>query len=355
MTAKSTVQRRRVVRGMTPGEVRTPAVAAGGRCGQTVRVHDDAAATPTGTIWILGAAGQLGTALRSRAPDGVEIRALSSADIDLADADSVASALATLRAGDVVLNTAAYTAVDAAESDADAAWAVNAVAPGLLADATAAANAWLIHVSTDYVFGDAVAGTAAPGAVQRPMRTTPYEPGDDADSLPPATVYGASKLAGERAALAADPTATIVRTAWVYTGGPDSPDFVGTMRRLERSRDTITVVDDQKGSPTYAVDLADGLWELVAGGRRPPVAGKILHATNTGAATWYDVAREVFTLVGADPARVRPCGTDDFPRPAPRPAYSVLSPRAWEGAGLTPLRGWAAAVTAAVTSTTGSR
>lgn len=316
-------------------------------------------------IWMVGARGQLGTALRARAPEGVEIRPLTSDDVNLADASSVTTALAGLGPGDVVLNAAAFTAVDAAESEPERAAAVNAVAPGLLATATATASAWLIHVSTDYVFGGAAAGInaagtnaagtnaagtgAAAGPAVRPTRTTPYEPGDIDTSMPPLTVYGATKLAGERAVLQADPSATVVRTAWVYTGGADCPDFVGTIRRLERSRDVITVVDDQHGSPTYAVDLADALWELVGRGPSPATDGAVLHATNAGAVTWWRVAREVFALVGADPGRVRPCTTDDFPRPAPRPAYSVLSPTSWVAAGLTPLRDWSAALHEAVT------
>lgn len=298
---------------------------------------DPRPAEPIGTVWLLGAAGQLGTALRAQAGADIALVPLTSADVDLADASSIRSALAGVREGDVVLNTAAYTAVDQAESEPEKAAAVNAVAPGILAEITAASSAWLIHVSTDYVF----AGT---GMRAQPLEPADTEPDDTGPESTPPSVYGATKLAGERAALAADPSSTIVRTAWVYTGGPDSPDFVGTMRRLEQSRDTVSVVDDQVGSPTYAPDLAAALWELTRHGHRAPVAGTILHATNAGAVTWYAVARAVFAGVGADPDRVRPCTTAEFPRPAPRPAYSVLSPRSWRRAGLTPLREWSAAL-----------
>lgn len=301
--------------------------------------------TPTPTTWIIGSAGQLGSALRASAHAPSEIRSLTSADIDLTDPTSVQSALAGLRPDDIVLNTAAYTDVDGAESDADRAAAVNAGGPEALARATAAAGAWLVHVSTDYVFG-AAAGRAGDGA---PVRSTPYEPAD-VGRHNPETVYGATKLDGERRALAADPRTTVVRTAWVYTGRSGDRDFVGTMRRLEDERDEITVVDDQTGSPTYSRDLADGLWELVARGPRPEVTGVVLHATNGGQATWFDVARAVFADIGADPERVRPCGTDQFPRPAPRPAYSVLSPASWTAAGLRPLRDWRTALHAAVTA-----
>ncbi len=290
-------------------------------------------------VYVIGAAGQLGSALLDASaspPPGVHIRGLTSSDIDLTSDDSVRNALADLTRGDVVINTAAFTDVDGAETSSERAFAVNADGPRRLAQLTAAAGARLVHVSTDYVFGPDV----------------PHRPLTPSDLVaPPATVYGSSKLAGERAAVAADPTTTIVRTAWVYTGRAPSRDFVTTMRSLEAQRDTITVVDDQTGSPTYAPDLAAGLWEIVDRLTDDPdrVAGKILNATNSGHATWCDLAREVFTGIGADPGRVHPCTTDEFPRPAPRPAYSVLSGQAWSDAGLTPLREWRAALADALT------
>ncbi|GAA3961786.1 dTDP-4-dehydrorhamnose reductase [Gordonia caeni] len=289
---------------------------------------------PLRTVHLVGAGGQLGTALIARAPAGTELIAYSSSLLDVTDAGSVRTALAGLVPGDVVLNAAAYTDVDGAQTDREVAFAVNADGPGHLAAATAAAGARLIHVSTDYVF--------AP----EPGRTAALEPGDLDPDAAPATVYGASKLAGERSALAADPSSTVVRTAWVYTGGPESADFVGTMRRLEASRPEISVVDDQRGCPTYVADLADGLWELTAQTATEPerTAGAVLHAAGGGEATWYRLARAVFAGVGADPDRVRPCTTADFPRPAPRPTFSVLSGRSWAEAGLTPLRDWPAAL-----------
>ncbi|MFW0784270.1 dTDP-4-dehydrorhamnose reductase [Gordonia sp. CPCC 206044] len=289
----------------------------------------------TATTYIVGAAGQLGTALQNSPHAPSQVRALTSADLDITDQASVADALAALGPRDVVINCAAYTNVDGAQSDVDSAVAVNRDGPRHLARATAAVGARLVHVSTDYVFAGAAATSDRPG------RTVPYEPDDVSGE--PETVYGASKLAGERAVSGADPRATIVRTAWVYTGGPESPDFVGTMRRLEADRDEVTVVDDQTGSPTYAPDLADALWELAADGR-DTTRGVVLHATNAGGVTWYQVARAVFDEIGADPSRVRPCTTADFPRPAPRPAFSVLSGSSWTAAGLAPLRDWRAAL-----------
>ncbi len=263
-----------------------------------------------------GARGQLGSRLVQGAQDaGVDVDGVGSADLDITDADAVAD---RVRPGTVVINCAAYTAVDAAESEVAAATAVNEDGPRNLARACARAGAHLIHVSTDYVFaGDA----DAPYAADAPTG--------------PRTVYGRTKLAGERAVHDALPTAQIVRTAWVYSGG--GTDFVATMLRLERERDTVQVVDDQIGSPTYAADLAAGLLELARTGGRGVTT---LHATNAGAATWFDLARAVFAGVGADPERVRPCTSAEFVRPAPRPAYSVLSPRSWADAGLTPLRDW---------------
>ncbi len=240
---------------------------------------------------------------------------VTSAELDITDRDAVGAAVT---AGSIVINCAAYTAVDAAETDEDRALSVNAVGPANLAQACAEAGARLVHVSTDYVFD----GTS----------DVPYRPGDP---TAPRSAYGRTKLAGEHAVLDALPTATVVRTAWVYTGV--GSDFVSTMRRLERERDTVRVVDDQVGSPTYSWDLAGGLLELAAADSPMP---PILNLTNAGTASWFELARAVFAGVGADPERVEPCSSAEFVRPAPRPSYSVLSSDAWSESGLTPLRDW---------------
>jgi dTDP-4-dehydrorhamnose reductase len=222
------------------------------------------------------------------------------------------------------LNAAAYTAVDAAETDEDTAFMVNGAAPGWLAEELAGRGR-LVHVSTDYVFaGDA---------------TRPY--GVD-DEPAPRTAYGRTKLAGERAVAAADDDALVVRTAWVYAA--HGTNFVRTMLRLEAERDTVSVVDDQTGTPTWSHDLARGLVEAALS----PARG-LLHATNTGVTTWHGLARLVFELVGADPDRVLPTTTDAFPRPAHRPAYSVLDPASWTAAGLTSLPPWEESVRSCVT------
>lgn len=264
---------------------------------------------------VTGAGGQLGQELLRRAPDA---HALGRRDLDITDAAAVAAAI---EPGDVVINCAAFTAVDRAESEVAAAFAGNETGPAVLAAACARVGARLIQLSTDYVFA---------GVHDRPYETI--------DPTGPVSVYGQSKLAGEQAVLKLAPDAHVVRTAWVYAGR--GSDFVATMVRLERERDTVNVVDDQLGAPTYAADLAAGLLELA--GR--PDAPRVLHATNAGEATWFDLARAVFEGVGADPARVRPCDSSAFPRPARRPAYSVLSHRAWDDAGLTPLRPWRVAL-----------
>ncbi|WP_336820043.1 dTDP-4-dehydrorhamnose reductase [Gordonia sp. MMO-8] len=284
-------------------------------------------------VYVTGAAGQLGSALLASPsiPPEVEVVGLTSSDIDLTSDTSVNGVLAGLVEGDIVINTAAFTDVDGAEIARDDAFAVNSDGPRRLAERTAAVGARLIHVSTDYVFG--------PDVPHRPL--TAEDRGDA-----PRTVYGASKLAGEREVTATDPSAIVVRTAWVFTGRPPVRDFVTTMLALEAQRETLTVVDDQTGSPTYAPDLASGLWEIVVRLNDDPasIGGGVLNATNAGQGTWCDLARAVFTAVGADPDRIQPCTTDEFPRPAPRPAYSVLSGKAWSDAGLTPLRDWHAAL-----------
>ena len=284
-----------------------------------------------GSVVVTGAGGQLGGQLRIRGGDLV--RPLTSSDLDITDPEVVDSVLGGLGPADVVINCAAYTAVDAAETDRDRARAINVTGPANLAALTAYTGAHLIHISTDYVFT---------GHADSPM-----EPGDPTG---PKSVYGETKLAGEVAVRGGDPSATVVRTAWVYTGAPGGTDFVSTMRRLEAERDTVSVVTDQVGSPTYSTDLADGLLQLArnicAGGS--PATGTILHASNAGSCSWFDLAQAVFAEIGADPARVLPTTSDAFPRPAPRPAYSVLSGQSWQKAGLTPLRDWRSALAVAV-------
>lgn len=289
-------------------------------------------------LLVPGGRGQLGRdiAARSSTVECGLLRAPGSGELNLTDDVAVAAGVAGFAAAardrglrPVVINAAAYTAVDAAESDVDTAMAVNAHGPRTLAAACRAHEVPLVQVSTDYVFD----GSA----------TRPYEPSDE---LAPTTVYGRSKLAGEQAVLAEGAEAWVVRTAWVYGAG--GANFVKTMARLEREREVVSVVNDQLGSPTWSADLADGLLELagrIADGSCP--AQRVLHCAGGGVASWFDLARAVFAELGADPERVLPCATKDFPRPAPRPAYSVLSQESWRAAGLRPLRPWREALAAA--------
>ncbi|HEX2131916.1 MAG TPA: dTDP-4-dehydrorhamnose reductase [Actinophytocola sp.] len=285
-------------------------------------------------LLVPGGNGQLGRELAARAPAGYEVRAPGSAELDITNAGAVIEAVKSLVEGagsrqPVVVNAAAYTAVDAAETDSTRAFAVNADGPRLLAAACSAHGVPLVHVSTDYVFA---------GDADRPYAE---------DERPAARgVYGATKAAGEEAVLGSGARAWVVRTAWVY--GAHGRNFVKTMARLAASRDTLTVVDDQRGSPTWTGDLAEGLLELAVrvAGDAPPEA-TVLHATGAGETTWYEFARAVFEELGLDPARVRPCKSEEFPTPAPRPSYSVLSDTAWRASGLTPLRPWREALTAA--------
>ncbi len=283
---------------------------------------------------VTGAGGQLGAdLLRAAGPHRPgagagrpEVVGLTRADLDIGDPAAVDKALAEVRP-DVVINAAAYTAVDAAETDEAAAAAVNAEAPANLARVCALHDAGLVHVSTDYVFaGDA---------------DRPYEV--DAPTGP-TSAYGRTKLTGEQAVRALLPERSwVVRTAWVY--GESGGSFVRTMVRLAGVTDTLDVVDDQRGSPTWSRDLAAGLLALAEA--RP--APGIYHCTNAGETTWYGLARAVFEEIGADPDRVRPTTTDKFPRPAPRPAYSVLSGAGWAAAGLPAPRPWRDALHAAFT------
>jgi dTDP-4-dehydrorhamnose reductase len=287
-------------------------------------------------LLVPGGHGQLGSDIAALAADRVGyVCAPGSAELDITDKvavhEAVMDLVATALAADlrpVVVNAAAYTAVDAAESDEPRALMVNMVGAAALAAACGEFGASLVQVSTDYVFGgDAV---------------RPYEPGDETG---PRSAYGRTKLAGEKAVLTSGANSWVVRTSWVYgaTGG----NFVKTIARLERERDTLSVVDDQRGSPTYSADLAGGLLtlaEMIASGTGP--SDRVLHLVGAGETTWFGLARAVFEELGVDPKRVRPCASTEFPRPAPRPAYSVLSNQAWVKAGLPAPRAWRPALAA---------
>ncbi len=282
---------------------------------------------------VVGCNGQLGSdVVDVLQRDGVAVVGMDRPEIDIVDRESVAAAFALARP-DVVVNCAAWTAVDAAEENEAAALAVNGIGPGVLAQACADTGAWIVHISTDYVFDG--------------LARSPYAEDAKPD---PRTAYGRTKLAGEVAVRAALPDRHhIVRTAWLYGRGGDN--FVKTMLRLEAERDTLEVVDDQLGQPTYARDLAEQIALLVA---RQPLAGT-LHGTNSGQTSWYQLAREVFRLAGADPLRVRPTTSAQFVRPAKRPAYSVLGHAGWARVGMPSMRPWHDALVAAFGDGIGDR
>jgi dTDP-4-dehydrorhamnose reductase len=270
------------------------------------------------TRWLVtGASGMLGRDLQAELalrPE-IETTALSHSDLDITDLSAVTAAIA---GHDVVVNSAAYTRVDDAESDIEAATAVNATGAGNLAQASRSAGARFVQLSTDYVFD----GTA----------TSPYA--EDAP-LSPLSVYGSTKADGERLAVAAHPGGTLVlRTAWLYGAHGDS--FVAAMIRLAAAHPTVSVLTDQRGQPTWTVDLARRIIEVID----VDAPAGIYHATNSGAASRFDFAREIFRLAGLDPERVTPAAGDSFARPAPRPAYSVLGHDRWSAAGLAPMRSW---------------
>ena len=269
--------------------------------------------------WLVtGARGMLGRDLVTVLEDrGEAVTGLSRADLDITDAGAVREALARRRP-EVVVNCAAWTAVDDAEASEDAALRVNGEAVAGLAACCAARGAALVQVSTDYVFDG--------------LGRQPY-PEDGRPA--PRTAYGRTKLAGERAVLEQPGLAGyVVRTAWLY--GAHGRNFVSTMIAKAREQERVHVVDDQRGQPTWSVDVADRIHALVASDAAPG----IYHATSGGETTWFGLAREVFRLLGADPARVVPATSSALARPAPRPAYSVLGHAAWERAGLTPIGGW---------------
>lgn len=271
---------------------------------------------------ITGASGMLGRDLQA-ALAGREVTALGRADLDVTDAAAVAAAV---RGHDVVLNCAAYTKVDDAETHEAEAYAANAIGLANLAAACADLGARLVTISTDYVFD----GTA----VEPYAEDTPRNP---------INAYGRTKAAGEELAIAEHPGgAFVVRTAWLY--GADGPNFAATMLRLAASNPTVSVVDDQRGQPTWTADLAA---QLVALMDADAPAG-IYHATHSGQTTWFGFARAIFDESGLDPERVLPAESASYPRAARRPSYSVLGHDAWSAAGLPPMRPWREALAAAV-------
>jgi dTDP-4-dehydrorhamnose reductase len=288
--------------------------------------------------WLIaGAGGMLGRDLLARLRcDGAPVTALARRDLDVTDTAAVRDAFRRSRP-DVVVNCAAWTAVDAAEAHESEALAVNGHGAANLAAACFAGGARLVQVSTDYVFD---------GTARRPYAE---------DAVPaPRTAYGRTKLAGEQAVLRQLGEASyVVRTAWLY--GAHGPNFVRTMIDLLRQRPGVDVVDDQRGQPTWTGDVAVAIHALVTA----DAPAGVYHATSSGETTWFGLAQEVFRLYqsaqAADPQDLqnpqkadvertvispRPISTAEYPLPAPRPAYSVLGHAAWAAAGIAPIGDW---------------
>ena len=268
---------------------------------------------------VTGAAGQLGTAFREVLPSATFVDV---EEIDLTDQGALEAALEDLRPEGIV-NCAAYTAVDRAEEEEDLATVVNGNAVRVMAAHAASANVPFVTFSTDYVF----AGDAA-------------EPYLESSPTGPVSAYGRSKLAGERAALEVCPHALVIRTSWLVSG--THPNFVATMLRLSQERE-LQVVDDQLGCPTMTDDLAPAAHQALMQG----VTG-ILHPTNTGVTTWYQLARAAVALAGMDADRITPCSTAEYPTPAQRPSYSVLGSERRADLGITELPPWQESLPAVV-------
>lgn len=276
-------------------------------------------------LLVVGAGGMLGRELAGllRAA-GREPVALGRSELDLTDAAAVKDAVAGYQ---VVFNAAAWTDVDGAETHEAEAAAVNGTAVRHLAGACADSGAKLLHVSTDYVF---------PGDAGEPIR-------EDAPTAP-LNAYGRSKLIGEQAVRELLPGhGYVVRTAWLY--GPYGKNFVATILAAAGQREQLDVVDDQRGQPTSTAALGRRLVELADAAHRGEAPAGVYHGTCSGETTWFGLARAAFELTGLDPERVRPTTSDRFPRPAARPAYSVLAHGRWAEAGLGPMPHWRAALT----------
>ena len=267
-------------------------------------------------ILITGANGLLGHELSSILKDHSLIL-LSHSQLDISDSDQVNTQLDSSQP-DVVINSAAYTQVDACETNYDSAFSSNATGPKNLAIKCKQLNIPLIHISTDYVFEG------------NEKKNTPLE---ENDKLGPKTVYGKTKLEGEKLVMENCDKYFILRTAWLYGEGKN---FVKTMINLSKKNKELKVVNDQIGSPTYAKDLAKAIKEIVE--KKSEKYG-IYHVSNKGQVSWYEFAKKIFEIKKIE-IKVNPCTSEEYPRPAPRPHYSVLSDKKWIESGFTPMRNY---------------
>ena len=261
-------------------------------------------------ILLTGSEGQLGRELQRILSSVGEIIGVNRQRMDLRDPNKIRQVISEIKP-DTIVNAAAYTAVDRAETESELAYAINAIAPTIMAEEAQKLGSFLLHISTDYVFD----GT----------KSTPYT---EQDIPNPLSVYGKSKLAGEEGIQQIGGQSIILRTAWVY-GSFGKSNFLKTMLRLAQEREEIRVVCDQIGSPTWARDIAEAITQLLSKQESTGLAG-VYHFTNSGVATWYDFAIAIFEKareLGFDGKvkRVIPITTAEYPTPAQRPAYSVLS------------------------------
>ncbi len=284
-------------------------------------------------IAVTGQQGQVVQAIRAQAADDAVVVALGRPGLDLARPETIAASLAAAQP-DLIVSAAAYTAVDKAESERDLAFAVNATGAAAVAAAALRLNVPVIHISTDYVFDGA--------------KGAPYT---EADAVGPLNVYGASKLAGEQAVMAANPEAVVLRASWIYS--PFGHNFVRTMLRLAAEREEVGVVADQFGSPTSALDLAGGIWALASrllGGSAASPRG-VFHMAGSGNASWADLAEATFSAsaaLGGPSARVRRIDAAQFPTAAVRPTDSRLDCGRLEAAFGIRLPDWRASIAAVV-------
>jgi dTDP-4-dehydrorhamnose reductase len=281
------------------------------------------------SYFITGGSGQLGIAVSQELNKlGIAFNAWSSEELDITHSARVSETIEKLNPA-VIINCAAWTDVDRAETQEIDASKVNSDGPGNLALAAKLSNSRLIHVSTDYVFS---------GEKQTPWQIE--------DEINPQSAYGRTKAQGESRVLASNPESSfVVRTAWLYS--PWGKNFAKTIIKLAiKGEGEVRVVNDQVGQPTSASDLAKQLVEL---GQSASPAG-IYHGTNSGQATWFEFAQEIFKLTGADVGRVTPVSSSEYPRPAKRPSYSVLSHDAWANTSVKPLRDWRIALAEAMPS-----
>jgi dTDP-4-dehydrorhamnose reductase len=257
-------------------------------------------------VLITGSKGQLGMSIEKLSPEFPDYQFIYTdvEELDITKADDIRKFIAENKP-EVIINCAAYTAVDKAEEEPEKAHLLNVTAPGLLAKAASENNILLIHISTDFIFGG--------------DRKTPYK---EEDKAVPESVYAKTKADGEQAVIKNSKRAVIFRTSWLYS--EFGHNFAKTILRLAKERPEINVVDDQIGTPTYATDLAEIILNLLPELNKPPRGTEILHFSNEGIASWYDFAKEIVQQSGLK-CKVNPISTEEYPLPAKRPAYSVLN------------------------------